>query len=105
MLPSTSLVSVLGFIKRILSTSARSDTDIMWLCQTEVLAVNNRLKHLYNISDLYDELVAASKGEVRAKITTAQVLEPEELEDIKAGLSTFDQHCFMVQGLGRKQRV
>ena len=57
------------------------------LLHTEVLATNNRLKHLYNISDLYDELVAASKGEVRAKITTALVLEPEELEDIKAGLS------------------
>lgn len=53
----------------------------------EVLATNNRLKHLYHISDLYDDLVAAAKGEVRAKITTAQVLEPEELDDIKAGLS------------------
>ncbi|KAL0026382.1 hypothetical protein WJX79_005094 [Trebouxia sp. C0005] len=52
----------------------------------EVLARNNRLKHLLNISDLYDDLVAASKGEVRAKITTAQELEPEELEDIKASL-------------------
>jgi len=40
-----------------------------------------------NISDLFDDLVAASKGEVRAKITTALELEPEELEDIKAGLS------------------
>lgn len=77
----------------------------------EVLTTNNRLKHLYRISDLYDEILAAAKGEVRAKITTAQVicvctclcstyisvcdmcdaslqsLEPEELEDIKAGLS------------------
>ena len=53
----------------------------------EVLATNNRLKHLYHISDLFDDLVAAAKGEVRAKITTAQVLEPEELDDIKAGLS------------------
>lgn len=52
----------------------------------EVLARNNRLKHLLNISDLYDDLVAASKGDVRAKITTALELEPEELEDIKAGL-------------------
>ncbi|DBB16554.1 hypothetical protein WJX82_009147 [Trebouxia sp. C0006] len=52
----------------------------------EVLARNNRLKHLLNISDLFDDLVAASKGEVRAKITTALELEPEELEDIKAGL-------------------
>jgi len=57
------------------------------LVLTEVLARNNRLKHLLNISDLYDDLVAAAKGEVRAKITTAQELEPEELEDIKAGLS------------------
>lgn len=54
---------------------------------TAVLAQNNRLKHLYHISDLYDDLVAAAKGEVRAKITTAQGLEPEELDDIKAGLS------------------
>ncbi|DBA82048.1 TPA: ATP synthase F0 subcomplex subunit OSCP atp5 [Trebouxia sp. C0004] len=53
----------------------------------EVLARNNRLKHLLSISDLYDDLVAASKGEVLAKITTALELEPEELEDIKAGLS------------------
>jgi len=52
----------------------------------EVLTTNNRLKHLYRISDLYDEILAAAKGEVRAKITTAQGLEPEELEDIKAGL-------------------
>ena len=56
---------------------------------TEVLATNNRLKHLYAISDLFDELVAASKGEVRAKITTALALEPEELDDIKAGLSMY----------------
>lgn len=45
---------------------------------------------MYSISDLYDELVAAAKGEVRAKITTAQGLEPAELEDIKDGLS---MHC------------
>ncbi|KAL3151911.1 hypothetical protein ABBQ32_001042 [Trebouxia sp. C0010 RCD-2024] len=51
-----------------------------------VLATNNRLKHLHRISDIFDELVAAAKGEVRAKITTAQVLEPEELQDIKDGL-------------------
>ena len=70
---------------------------MMLLRRTEVLAVNNRLKHLYNISDLYDELVAAAKGEVRAKITTAQVLQPEELEDIKAGLSAFDQQCFLYE--------
>ena len=57
------------------------------LAHVEVLATNNRLKHLYRISDIFDELVAAAKGEVRAKITTAQGLEPEELEDIKDSLS------------------
>ncbi len=62
---------------------------------SEVLARNNRLKHLLNISDLFDDLVAASKGEVRAKITTALELEPEELEDIKAGLSKPCAHLFM----------
>lgn len=64
-----------------------SSLSSLLLVPTEVLARNNRLKHLLNISDLYDDLVAASKGEVRAKITTAQELEPEELEDIKASLS------------------
>lgn len=59
----------------------------MDVAYAEVLATNNRLKHLYRISDIFDELVAAAKGEVRAKITTAQVLEPEELQDIKDGLS------------------
>ena len=59
----------------------------MDVAHAEVLATNNRLKHLHRISDIFDELVAASKGEVRAKITTAQVLEPEELQDIKDGLS------------------
>lgn len=57
------------------------------MAHAEVLATNNRLKHLHRISDIFDELVAAAKGEVRAKITTAQVLEPEELQDIKDGLS------------------
>ncbi len=64
-----------------------SSLSSLLLVPTEVLARNNRLKHLLNISDLFDDLVAASKGEVRAKITTALELEPEELEDIKAGLS------------------
>lgn len=64
-----------------------SSLSSLLLVLTEVLARNNRLKHLLNISDLYDDLVAAAKGEVRAKITTTQELEPEELEDIKAGLS------------------
>ena len=64
-----------------------SSLSSLLLVPTEVLARNNRLKHLLNISDLYDDLVAASKGDVRAKITTALELEPEELEDIKAGLS------------------
>lgn len=43
------------------------------LLTAEVLTTNNRLKHLYKISDLYDEILAAAKGEVKAKITTAQV--------------------------------
>ncbi len=64
-----------------------SSLSSLLFVSTEVLARNNRLKHLLNISDLFDDLVAASKGEVRAKITTALELEPEELEDIKAGLS------------------
>ena len=66
-------------------------TKAQFAMHAEVLATNNRLKHLYRISDLYDELVAAAKGEVHAKITTAQGLEPEELEDIKDGLSKYCQ--------------
>lgn len=72
----------------------------MDFAHVEVLATNNRLKHLYRISDIFDELVAAAKGEVRAKITTAQELEPEELEDIKDGLSKHSQ-----SGLQRTQQL
>ena len=40
---------------------------------TEVLAENNRLNELNRISDVFDDIMAAVRGEVKATITTAEV--------------------------------
>ena len=39
----------------------------------EVLAENNRLDQLDKISDVFDDIMAAVRGEVKATITTAEV--------------------------------
>ena len=39
----------------------------------EVLAENNRLGELDKISDTFDDIMAAVRGEVKATITTAEV--------------------------------
>ena len=39
----------------------------------EVLAENNRLGELHRISDVFDDIMAAVRGEVKATITTAEV--------------------------------
>jgi len=53
----------------------------------ELLAENNRLDQLDKISDTFDDIMAAVRGEVKATITTAEEIEPQQLEDIKKGLS------------------
>ena len=42
-------------------------------CAAEVLAENNRLDQLDKISDTFDDIMAAVRGEVKATITTAEV--------------------------------
>ncbi len=39
----------------------------------EVLAENNRLNELNRISNVFDDIMAAVRGEVKATITTAEV--------------------------------
>lgn len=43
---------------------------------TDVLAENNRLGELDKISDTFDDIMAAVRGEVKATITTAEVRFP-----------------------------
>jgi F-type H+-transporting ATPase subunit O len=51
-----------------------------------VLAENGRLKELPKIANAYSELVLAHKGEVKAIVTSALELSPEELSGIKDAL-------------------
>ncbi|BBN16927.1 F-type H+-transporting ATPase subunit delta [Marchantia polymorpha subsp. ruderalis] len=51
-----------------------------------VLAENGRLREIQKISNAYSELVLAHRGEVKATITAALELTPEELEGIKGAL-------------------
>ncbi|KAL3680097.1 hypothetical protein R1sor_023053 [Riccia sorocarpa] len=51
-----------------------------------VLAENGRLKEIQKISSAYSELVLAHRGEVKATVTAALELTPEELEGIKTAL-------------------
>lgn len=51
-----------------------------------LLTDNNRLNELSRILDKFDEIAAEQRGEVRAVVTTAEGLDPEEMEEITAGL-------------------
>lgn len=53
----------------------------------DVLAENGRLSQFGKVVTTFQELVAASRGEVTAHITSAEQLEQEDLEDILASLT------------------
>ncbi|KAK9800887.1 hypothetical protein WJX73_006159 [Symbiochloris irregularis] len=53
-----------------------------------VLAENNRLHEIVRITNAFETLLAADRGEVTATITTATALQPQDLDEIKSGLTS-----------------
>jgi F-type H+-transporting ATPase subunit O len=51
-----------------------------------VLAQNDRLGELPAIADTFDDIMAAVRGEVKATVTTAEPLEPSQVDELKSSL-------------------
>ncbi len=49
----------------------------------EVLAARNKLGHLDQIADAYDDLLDAQLGKIEVDVTVAQKLSPEQLEEVR----------------------
>ena len=52
-----------------------------------LLAANNRLQEVSRVAETFGSLVAHSRGQVTAVVTTADPLSAEEAEEIRRGLS------------------
>lgn len=50
------------------------------------LAEGGRMGDIFKVMDLYEDLLTAAKGEVKAVVTSAKALPDSEVEEIKAGL-------------------
>eukprot|EP00192_Tetraselmis_astigmatica_P019196 CAMPEP_0117663056 /NCGR_PEP_ID=MMETSP0804-20121206/8381_1 /TAXON_ID=1074897 /ORGANISM="Tetraselmis astigmatica, Strain CCMP880" /LENGTH=226 /DNA_ID=CAMNT_0005469993 /DNA_START=128 /DNA_END=808 /DNA_ORIENTATION=+ len=51
------------------------------------MAENGRLGDTYKVADDFKQLVRAEKGQVKAVITTAEVLKPNQIEQVKAAVT------------------
>jgi F0F1-type ATP synthase delta subunit len=63
------------------------------MISADLLAENNRLDQLDRISDTFDEIMSAVRGEVKATVTTAQELDSAEADEIKKGLCEWGVSC------------
>ena len=86
--PSTARAQKAKGIRDVLASAKASETTMNAMA---ALAEGGRMGDVVKVIDLYDELITAAKGDVKAVITSAAPLPPAELEAITKQLNALQE--------------
>nr|XP_002127217.1 ATP synthase subunit O, mitochondrial [Ciona intestinalis] len=76
----------LGLLKEVATKAGMSNTSVNFF---GVLAENNRLDLISDVTDIFARLMSAEKGEIPATVTTAQALDAKQKKEVETALAKF----------------